>query len=106
MIISNFNTGGIIMAKNELFGVCGGGDPDQQNGNEIKENGKDKGPEIILGSVEYISCHPSTKSRAQPNASFYHSVDQSEVFSFVEVPGDGHEHGSGDAPSGSKEESK
>ena len=35
------------------------GKPNEKDGDEIVENGKDKGPEIILGLVENITGDPS-----------------------------------------------
>lgn len=80
--------------------------PHDKDGNQIQENAKDEGPEITLGLIEDIPRRPCPQSSTQSDASFYHSVDQSEMPPFIEVCCNRHEHRGCGSPSGAEEKNE
>ena len=52
------------MRKMRLSRFARGGEPYEEDRDEIEDHGDHKGPEIIVGLVEDISGKPSSKGRS------------------------------------------
>jgi hypothetical protein len=59
--------------------------PDQQDGDKAHDDGKNKSPEIVLGPVIDESSHPRPDRSTDPNISFDHAVDETKIFSLIEI---------------------
>ena len=72
-------------------------EPNQGDRDEIEDHDKDESPEIISRPVEDWSAHIGAQSRTDAKHTLKGSIDPSEISSFIEVGGNGHEKWRGGA---------